>query len=80
MVKAIVDISDRANKMLMIVKATHGLKDKSQAIDVMAEEYEELVFEPKVKKSYLRKLKKIQKGKTIYLGDAEGFARRYGLR
>lgn len=80
MVKAIVDISSDANRVLMIVKAAYGLKDKSQAIDVMAEEYEKLVFEPKVKKSFIRKLKKMQQGKKIALGDAEGFARHYGLR
>jgi hypothetical protein len=79
MVKALIDISDKANKVLMIVKATHGLKDKSQAIDKMAEEYEELVFEPRVKPSYLRKLKKIQKEKIIHMGSAEDFRKRYDL-
>lgn len=79
MVKAIVDISDKANRVLMIVKAEHGLKDKSQAIDVMAAEYEELIFEPRVKASYLRKLKKIQKERVVHIGTAEDFRRRYNL-
>ena len=79
MVKAIVDINDKTNKMLMIVKATHGLKDKSQAIDKMAEEYEKLIFEPSVKPSYLRRLKKIQKEKIIHIGSPEDFRKRYGL-
>lgn len=79
MVKAIVDIKDKTNRMLMMVKAEYGLKDKSQAIDVMAKEYEELIFEPKVKASYLKKLKKIQKERVVHIGTAEDFKRRYNL-
>ena len=79
MVKALVDISDRANRVLMIVKAEYGLKDKSQAIDVMAKEYEELVFEPKVKASYLRRLRKIQKEGTVKIGTIEDFNKMYHL-
>jgi hypothetical protein len=79
MVKALIDISDKTNRMLMIVKAEYGLKDKSQAIDVMAKEYEETVFEPKVKDSYIRKLKKIQKQKIIHIGSIKDFERRYHL-
>ncbi len=39
MVKAIIDISPRANTVLNIVKAKHSLKHKSQAIERIAEEY-----------------------------------------
>ena len=77
--KALIDISDKANRVLMVVKAQYGLKDKSQSIEVITKEYEELVFEPKVKASYLRKLKKIQNEKVVKVSTAEGFARRYGL-
>ena len=79
MVKALIDISEEANRVLMIVKAEYGLRDKSQAIDRMAEDYEELVFEPKVKSSYLRKLKKIQKEPIVSIGTLKEFRKRYGL-
>lgn len=79
MVKALIDISSKTNRMLAIVKAEYGLKDKSEAIDVMAKEYEELVFEPAVKDSYLRKLKKVEKEKIINLGSHKGFKERYNL-
>jgi hypothetical protein len=61
MVKAIINISDDANTILNIIKAEYGFSDKSQAINKMAEDYKELVFEPKIKDSYLRKLRKIQR-------------------
>jgi hypothetical protein len=78
MVKAIIDINDNTNRILGIIKAEFGLKDKSQAIDTMAKEYEQLVFEPKVKPSYLRRLKKIEKEKTIHVGTIKDFDKRFG--
>jgi hypothetical protein len=80
MVKAIIDINDNTNKILGIIKAEFGLKDKSQAIDMMAKEYEQLVFEPKIKASYLKRLKKIEKEKTIKIGRLKDFKRMYGIK
>jgi hypothetical protein len=79
MVKAIVTITDDTNRVLNIIKAEYDLKDKSEAIDVMAKEYEELVFEPKVKPSYLRKLKKIQKEPLVNIGTLNDFRKKYNL-
>ena len=41
MVKAIININENTNRLLNILKAKYGLKDKSEAIEKMAEEYEE---------------------------------------
>jgi hypothetical protein len=79
MVKALVTISERANRIINVVKAEYGLKDKSQAIDKMAEEYEEMVFEPRVKPSYIRKLKKIQKEPMVRIGTLKDFRKRYRM-
>ncbi|HIH49855.1 MAG: antitoxin [Candidatus Micrarchaeaceae archaeon] len=78
MVKALITINDEANRVLNIIKAEYGLRDKSQAINRMAKEYEELVFEPKVKASYLKKLKKISKEKTTHIGTLKDFDRMFG--
>ena len=79
MVKAIIDISDDANRILNIIKAEFGLKDKSEAIEKLAEEYKEQVFEPKIKPSYLRKLKKIEKGRNIKIGTLKDFKKMYNI-
>ena len=79
MVKAIVNISDEANRIINIIKAEYGLRDKSEAIDRMAEDYEELVFEPKVKASYLKKLDRIRKERTVKVGTIKDFEKKYGL-
>ncbi|MEK6953992.1 MAG: hypothetical protein AABX01_03220 [Candidatus Micrarchaeota archaeon] len=40
MVQAIIDISDKANRVLNLVKAKYDLQDKSDAIEKLAFEYE----------------------------------------
>lgn len=71
MVKAIIDINDSTNRILNIIKAEFGLKDKSKAIEAMAIEYEELVFERSIKPSYLKRLKAIQKEGTTRFSSVD---------
>ena len=61
MIKAIININESTNRLLNIIKAKYDLKDKSQAIDKMAEQYEEEVLEPELRPEYIDKIKKIQK-------------------
>ena len=63
MVKAIININENTNRLLNILKAKYGLKDKSQAIEKMAEKYEEEILEPELRPEYIEKIKKIRKGK-----------------
>jgi hypothetical protein len=63
MVQAIIDINDSTNRVLNIVKAQFGLKDKSQAIEVMAQRYEQDILEPALRPEYIEKLNKIEKQK-----------------
>lgn len=76
MVQAIINIEDNTNRVLNIVKAKFGLKDKSQAIDIMAKQYEENLLEPELRPEYIVKAQKIMKQKAVPVDD---FAKRYGL-
>jgi Protein of unknown function (DUF2683) len=80
MVKAIVEIDEEANRVINILKAQHGLKDKSQAINQMAKEYKEIVLESEFRPEYLRKVLEIQKEPIIRIGSAEDLRKRYGLK
>lgn len=79
MVQAIINIDERTNRVLNIVKAKYGLKDKSAAIDRMAAEYEEEILDPAIRPEYIEKLKKIEKQKAIEVGTVENLRKRYGL-
>ncbi len=65
MVQAVINIPERANRVLNVVKAKYGLKDKSQAIALVVNEYEEEFLEAELRPEYLEKLNKIRKGKYI---------------
>ncbi|MDE1828065.1 MAG: DUF2683 family protein [Candidatus Micrarchaeota archaeon] len=80
MVKAIIDIDESTNRLLNIIKAQFGLRDKSAAIEVLAEEYEELVSSHNLKPAYLKRLKQVQKERTVRVGSVEGLRKRYSKR
>ncbi len=61
MVQAVINIKEHANRILNIVKAKYGLKDKSQAIELVIEKYEATFLEPELRPEYIEKIKKIQK-------------------
>ncbi len=63
MVQAMINIDEKANRVLNIVKAKYGLKDKSEAINVVVEEYEEYFLEPELRPEYKKKIIEIVKGK-----------------
>jgi len=65
MVQAIINISEHTNQVLNIVKAKYNLKDKSGAINIMAEKYEEQLLEPELRPEYINKLNKLEKEKGI---------------
>ena len=71
MVKAIIDISQKTNRVINVVKAKYDLRDKSQAINKMAEEFEEFVLEPELRPEYIEKLRRIEKEGTISQGEFE---------
>ena len=71
MVQAIIDIEDQTNRILNVVKAKFGLKDKSAAINLMAEQYANEIMEPSIRPEYLEKLKGIKNQKGIRFKNIE---------
>jgi hypothetical protein len=80
MVKAIIDISQKTNRVINVVKAKYDLRDKSQAINKMAEEFEEFVLEPELRPEFIEKLRRIEKEPTIKIGTIKDLKKRYGLK
>jgi len=63
MVQNIIKIGEREDRVLNIVKAKFGLKNKSEAVAIIAQTYEESFLEPELRPEYLEKLQKIRKRK-----------------
>ncbi len=79
MVQAIINVNEHTNHVLNIVKAKYALKDKSQAIEVMAQEYEDNILEPKLRPEYIKKAKRIMKQKPIEVGSVANLKKMYDL-
>ncbi|MBI4044075.1 MAG: DUF2683 family protein [Candidatus Diapherotrites archaeon] len=65
MVQAMVEIPEKANQILNIVKAKHNLKTKSEAISLVVMEYGSNMLESQLKPEYLQKLSKLEKEKGV---------------
>ena len=77
MVQALVEIDDNTNRVLNVVKAKFGLKDKGEAIEYVVSEYIEFEDEPELKPEFIQKIEEIRKQKSIRVAD---FAKRYGIK
>lgn len=71
MVQAMININENANRVLNIIKAKYGLKDKSEAINLVVTEYEESFLEPELRPEYKKKLLNIIKGKHLFREEFE---------
>jgi len=64
-IKTLVELDEFEDRVLNIVKAKFGLKNKSEAVAIITRTYEEEFLEPELRPEYIEKLKKIRKGKYI---------------
>ena len=76
MVQALVEIDENTNRVLNVVKAKYGLRDKGEAIQIVVEKYIEEENEPELRPEFIEKIKLIEKQKSIRVKD---FAKRYRL-
>lgn len=65
MVQAMINISENTNQVLNILKAKFGLKDKSETINFVVNEYENKLLEPELRPKFIKRLDKISKEKGI---------------
>lgn len=63
MVQNIINIGEREDRVLNIVKAKFGFKNKSEAVAFLVKAYEDSFLEPELRPEYIAKLEKIRKGK-----------------
>lgn len=76
MVQALVELDENTNRVLNVVKAKYGFKDKTKAIQFVVEKYIEEQDEPELKPEFLKKMKQIEMQKSIRVKD---FAKKYKL-
>ena len=77
MVQALIELDNNTNRVLNIVKAKFGLKDKGEAIQYVVSEYIEFEDEPELRPEFIKKMEEVKKQKSI---KVDNFAERYGLK
>ncbi len=65
MVQAIVDMGDREDRIVNVVKGKYGLKNKSEAVNLIIQKYEEEFLEPELRPEFIEKIKAIEKSKKF---------------
>jgi len=78
MVQAIINFGDHEDRILTIVKGKYGLKNKSEAVNLLIGKYGEEILEPKLRPEYAEKIRKIQKGKHVKFKDISDLRRQIG--
>lgn len=77
MVNALIQVNENANRVLNIIKAKYGLKDKSEAINLMAEQYEEEILEPELRPEFIERIKSTEHLKGIKFKSMNELRQRY---
>ena len=77
MVRALIELDENLNRVLNMIKARYGFKDKSEAINFVVSKYIDDEAEPELKPEFIEKMKKRQKEKTIYVGSLSDLRKRY---
>jgi len=76
MVNALIEIDDGTNRVLNVVKAKFGLKDKGEAVEFIVEKFVEQENEPDLRPEFIERIRRTEKQKSIRV---ENFSKRYGL-
>ncbi|HLD18880.1 MAG TPA: DUF2683 family protein [Candidatus Nanoarchaeia archaeon] len=63
MVQAVVNLGENEDRILSIVKGKYGLKNKSDAVNMIIDKYGEQLLEPELRPEYGKEILKINKGK-----------------
>jgi Protein of unknown function (DUF2683) len=63
MPKAVVELSEHANRVVNVVKARDGLKGKSEAIESIVVAYEQEILDPALRPEFVADLQRIRRGK-----------------
>jgi hypothetical protein len=70
MVKSVVTLTEKESRIINIVKAKYGLKDKSQALSIILNRYEECELEPQFRPEFIKEIEEARKkGKFIEVRD-----------
>ena len=75
MVQAMMNLEEHNDRVLTIVKGKYGLSNKSEAVNLVINKFEEEFLEPELRPEFIEKIKKIEKEKSIKFKDINDLRR-----
>ena len=76
MVQAVISLNEHEDRVINVVKGKFGLKNKSEAIRLIINEYEKELLEPELRPEYVEKMRERAKEPTVKVKD---FRTHFGL-
>ena len=76
MVQSIISLDEKEDRILNIIKAQHGLRNKSQAVELIVKIYADSFLELELRPEFIEKMKKRQLEPVIEIKD---FKKHFGL-
>lgn len=76
MVQAVVTLTDYEDRVVNIIKGKFGLKNKTEAIRKVIDEYAETLLEPELRPEFVEKMESRQKEPTTKI---KNFKEHFGL-
>lgn len=69
MVKALLEITEYENRLLNIVKARHGYRNKSEALAHILEIFDKEHLEPELRPDFVKRMEARQREPTVKVDD-----------
>lgn len=69
MVNALINIDENTNRVLSVIRARQGLKDKGEAVEWIVEKFVEAQAEPELRPDFVEKIQEIERQKSINIDD-----------
>ena len=70
MVQAVINFNEHENRIINIVKGKFGLRNKSESIEYIINEFEKEYLEPELRPEYVEKMNERQKEETVKVKDS----------
>jgi len=77
MVQALINLGTREDRVLTIIKGKYGLKNKSDAVNFVIDQFEKELLEPELRPEFIQKIKKISKEKGVPFKSVDELRKRY---
>jgi hypothetical protein len=76
MTQAVITLGEYEDRILTIVKGKYGFKNKSDAVNFVISQFDDMVLESKLRPEFVKHIKNVQKEKGIKYNSLKDFRKK----